>query len=274
MRRVVLSVIVAGVFAMAGPSLTSPGERAAGEPFALEPPPGFVEESGASVAALTGQGGRVWIREGDESAVPARFFVITSRDRSHVEGTPLRAVAVSLSTALRESGVEWVDARIETRTRSDGALVGLVEGACTKKVETVRGPTSIAYQRLNLVFPTDEGTAIVTAMYGKEAAARWEPIFEAKIGEAKGVAIRRAPPPPWHYVAWAAAGLVLGWLGVGLLDARPRAPSRREGSSTARPPAKRRAGRTEGDTRDTEDDTRDTEGDRGGSDTRAEGDVV
>jgi hypothetical protein len=53
---------------------------------------------------------------------------------------------------------------------------------------------------------------ITTALYGNTEVARWQPVLEATIAKAHGVALRVPPPPNWMYFAWGGAGLVIGWL--------------------------------------------------------------
>ena len=63
-----------------------------------------------------------------------------------------------------------------------------------------------------------------------DAGRTWEPIFEASIAKAKGVATRVPQPAAWIFAGWGAAGLVLGWLASALVFGRKRdeeAPSSR-----------------------------------------------
>jgi hypothetical protein len=60
------------------------------------------------------------------------------------------------------------------------------------------------------MFPKNTGTAIVTALYPTDEASRWEPMFEATIARARGVATRVPPVAPWLYGAWGSAGSILG----------------------------------------------------------------
>jgi hypothetical protein len=75
------------------------------------------------------------------------------------------------------------------------------------------------------VFPDDLGTSIVTAQFAEEEAAKWEPLFEASIDTASGVATRVPAAPPWMMFAWAGAGGVLGWLVSAMLATRTAAPA-------------------------------------------------
>jgi len=248
MRRAGLVFALAIAAAFLGPNLTSPRERPAGQEFAIDPPEGFVEEKGAGV--LAEKGGREWVNhEAMAASLAPRMILIHSKDRGTVEAADLALVARSMPDNLRDSGVSWSDLRQETRTRPDGARVGLVEGDCVKKGREGFGGATAAdlhYRRLNLMFPTDAGFAVVTAIYPKEQAAKWQPLFEATINGARGVAMRKPGPPEWMYVAWGGGGLVLGWLFAKLFDrGRPH--------EEPRPPKRRRRGGSD-ESSDTEED--------------------
>jgi hypothetical protein len=83
--------------------------------------------------------------------------------------------------------------------------VGLIEGECLNK-------NGAQYRRLFFVFPVDGGTVITTSLYGTGEVSKWQPVLEATITKAHGVALRVPPPPNWMYLAWGAAGVVMGWL--------------------------------------------------------------
>jgi hypothetical protein len=120
---------------------------------------------------------------------------------------------------------EWIHRRHELRARSDGARIGLIEGDCNKDVDLSQlnlPSQKLRSRKLQLMFPDDTGTSIVTASYPTDQASTWEPLFEATINKAKGVAIRVPPPPTWTFAAWAAAGAVLGFLGMSIFVRAPK----------------------------------------------------
>jgi hypothetical protein len=79
-----------------------------------------------------------------------------------------------------------------------------------------------------MLFPDDDGTSIVKAYYGTETAVKWEPLLEASIETATGVATRLPSAPPIVYVGWATAGFVLGWLGYAVYASRAKADKARD----------------------------------------------
>jgi hypothetical protein len=229
-RRAIVVLIVAALFAIAGPLFTSPRPRAAGTAFVYEPPDGFKPPKDKPKDA---DGAEVWVFEesapvmGRGMALPAAnpnppSVVLThSTKQMSVEERDLAKLAEAMPSAFE--ACTWVHRRHELRTRADGARVGMIEGDCDKELDlSAFGLPSktIKQRKLQLMFPDDEGTSIVTASYPTEQASRWEPLFEATIGKAKGVATRTPPPPPWMYAAWGAAGLVIGWLASALMMKR------------------------------------------------------
>ena len=239
MRRAVV-VVVAVALAVVGPRFSAPHDRASGEAFAYEPPAGFAapkESEGETAKAVLDAKGdeREWVHTLTPGHVVApRLHLRQSKTKSTVEPADLAKIAEGMPAVLAESGVTWKDVRQETRTRADGTRVGLIEGECTKKVDDTSsvapfappGATlaasqvKIAYRRLLFVFPTDDGSAFTTAIYGQDEIGKWQPELEATIGTAHGVALRVPPPPGWMYLAWGGAGAVLAWLTVSLVSRR------------------------------------------------------
>lgn len=219
MRRAIVVVLVALVFLIGGPLLSSPRGKSAGTAFVYEPPEGFKRPT---EKVKNAEGAEVWVFE--EMAMspvrnpnpPTAVLTHTAKEMS-VEERDLAKLVEDMPSAFE--GCTWVHRRHELRTRADGARVGMIEGDCDKEVDLSAfglPSKSIKQRKLQLMFPDDEGTSIVTASYLAEQASRWEPLFEATIGKAKGVATRTPPPPQWMYGAWGIAGIVIGWLATAL----------------------------------------------------------
>jgi len=207
MRRAVI-VVTAALAAFLGPRISAPRDRAANEPFVFEPPEGFVEAKGE---AKQGDEDQEWLYPTKSVlAVTPRITLKRSKRGGTVEPADLATIASGMPQVLEPSGVTWTDVRHETRTRPDGARVGLIEGECLNK-------NGAQYRRLFFVFPVDGGTVITTAFYGTGEVAKWQPVLEATLVKAHGVALRVPPPPNWMYLAWGGAGLVIGWLVAALV---------------------------------------------------------
>lgn len=224
MGRAIVVLIVTLAFLVVGPMLTSARPKSAGTAFVYEPPEGFKPVRAARFDEASAQ---VWSYEEPSMTPAARGItpnppqaVLThSTKQMSVEEADLAKLTEDMASAFE--GCHWVHRRHELRTRADGARVGLIEGDCDHELDlTPFGlpAKTIKQRKLQLMFPDDEGTSIVTGSYLTEQASRWEPLFEATIGKAKGVATRTPAPPPWMYGAWGAAGLVLGWFASALVN--------------------------------------------------------
>jgi hypothetical protein len=223
------------------------------------PPEGFVPAKDAKSEV---EGAQVWVHEpvdkksegvpvADRKTSATRIVLTHSNKEMSVEEADLAKLAAEMPKAF-EGLCTWVHRRHEMRVRADGARVGLIEGDCDRDVDlSAFGlPSSpIKMRKLQLMFPDDSGTRIVTASYPTDQARRWEPLFEATIGTARGVATRTPAPTFWTRIAWAAAGGVLGWLAIAIVA--------RKGSETEPRSAARdgRASRTKKD--DEKDEDRD-----------------
>ncbi|MBX3203426.1 MAG: hypothetical protein KF764_00095 [Labilithrix sp.] len=260
MRRLVVCVILAALAAILGPRLVGPQSRSAKAPFAYDPPEGFVPAK--DVKAGEAEGAQVWVHEAadkknfdgslaDRKALSTRIILTHSAKEMSVEAVDLAKLVEEMPKAF-EGACTWKPRRHEMRTRADGARVGLIEGNCDREVDlSALGlpPQPVKMRKLQLMFPDDEGTSIVTASYPTDQATRWEPLVEATIGTARGVATRVPAPAPWTHGAWAAAGVVLGWLGTAILARKGSEPPASDTSRrpTQRGAAKARAARAEAD---------------------------
>ncbi len=219
MRGLVI-LVVACLFAAVGPRIGRPHDRAAGEPFVFVPPDGFTLDKGDPPASINDDSARdrEWVHAATFGhTIAPRIHLSPSNKGGTVEAADLARIADGMPGMLEPTGVTWSEVRRETRTRADGARVGLIEGECSKMTEQLgAGAVKVKYRRLLFVFPTDEGSAVTTAVYGTDEVGTWQPAFEDTIGKARGVALRVPPAPGWMYFAWGAAGAVLAWLAASL----------------------------------------------------------
>ena len=238
-----ICALLAVLAAIIGPRLVGPTNRSAGAPFVYEPPEGFVPAKDAKVADA--DGATVWVNEAaekkkfdgsiaDRKALATRIILNHSNKEMSVEETDLAKLVAEMPKAF-EGACTWVHRRHELRVRADGARVGLIEGDCNREVDLSSfglPAQPVKMRKLQLMFPDDSGTSIVTASYPTEQAAQWGPLLEASIGKASGVARRVPAPPLWTFAAWAGAGGVLGWLATAIAlrkesePADPKKPAR------------------------------------------------
>jgi hypothetical protein len=147
-----------------------------------------------------------------------RAVVTHSNKEMAVDEVELARVTTEMAKAF-EDVCQWEHRRHEMRVRPDGARVGLIDGDCDQEIDLGAfglPKTKVRSRKLQLIFPDDSGTSIVTISYPTEQAARWEPVFEATIAKARGVATRVPSPPPWMYLAFGVAGAILAWLATAL----------------------------------------------------------
>jgi hypothetical protein len=229
-RRFVVSGVFALLLGLVGPLVTGPRGRGAVGPFVYHPPDGFIVQPSPDAEST------IWIFEETVDSRPlapdkragaaVRAVLHHSTKQMSVEETDLAKLAAEMPKAFADA-CTWVHRRHELRQRSDGGRVGLIEGDCNKAVD-LSGlglpEQTLRSRKLQLMFPDGAGTAIVTASYPTDQAARWEPLFEATINKAEGVAVRVASPPFWTRLAWAAAGAILGWLVSALAQGRGDKP--------------------------------------------------
>jgi len=255
-RRLVICALVAALAAIIGPRIVGPTSRAAGTPFVYEPPEGYV--LARDVKGAEAEGATVWIDEAaeerrfdgsiaDRKALSTRIILNHSNKEMSVEEAALAKLVAEMPQAF-EGMCTWVHRRHELRVRADGARVGLIEGDCDRDVDLSAfglPAQPVKMRKLQLMFPDDAGTSIVTASYPTEQASRWAPLLEASIGKAKGVATRAPAPPVWTHAAWAAAGAVLGWLGTALVyrtdGEPPTKDARKKGAGKTRAAQRGRA---------------------------------
>jgi hypothetical protein len=118
------------------------------------------------------------------------------------------SLAQGMPAMFLQSQTTWSEVRHEVHKRPDGARVGVIVGDAEKG--------ALHYRMMQIVFPIDKGTAIVTASFPHDDAARWEAPTLASIDDAKGVATRVPPPEGWMYVAWGLGGGVIAYLVLAL----------------------------------------------------------
>ena len=218
--------LVAGMAAAAiGPHFTSAQDRAAGEPFVYSPPPGFVVSNEEAGRALPGAQ-QVWVMPLPSSLVAAteptyraNVSLVHTPKTTHVDASELASLARGMPQMFASTGITWTEVRHFAHTRPDGSRVGVIEGASTKG--------DLHYRSLQLAFPDDSGTSIVTASFPDHAtandprdAAEWNAAFEQTIDSAKGVAFRAPPPPGWIYLAWGGAAALITLLAFGVRTAK------------------------------------------------------
>ena len=212
MRSWIIAIVIALTFALAGPRMVGEQNRSSEDPFTYVPPPGF-KELPATSKRVDSTGAKAWEIPDEPATVRPSVVVHHSAVNMQVDPPNLAKMVADMPNAFEDC--TWVHRRHETRTRPDGARVGLIEGECNREIDLTKaglGNIKASSRKMQLVFPENEGSSIATISYPTEHAARWEPLFEKTILDSKGVATRVPPPGTWVFVGWGVVGLLLGWL--------------------------------------------------------------
>jgi hypothetical protein len=197
-----LPLAVGLVAAFVGPRLTAPQDRPAHAPFEYTPPAGFTETK------PEGSVEKAWAYSELGATYRPNITLLTTNKTSKIDEPDLLTLARGMPAIFLQSQTAWTEARHETHVRPDGARVGVIVGDAEKG--------TLHYRTLQIVFPTDAGTAIVTASFPMADVGRWESATLASIDDAKGVAFHAPPAPSWMYVAWGVGGAVIAYLALAL----------------------------------------------------------
>jgi hypothetical protein len=217
--RIVVSALVGVAAGAIGPRVFAVKDRRGGV-FEYLPPAGFVEPPQAADAlrkSLAGQ--RAWVDA--EVATPdgSAPVVVLSHSPGLVQtASEISALVDGLPASFAASGMDWQEVRRFVHLRPDGVRVPAFEGVFHK-----RGGNDAALRVLQLAFPDDLGTSVVTASFPERDAEQWDKTFEATVDTAKGVAFHASPPPSWTYGAWGVGAVAATWIALSLLGARARA---------------------------------------------------
>jgi hypothetical protein len=213
-------LLVAAFAAFVGPLVTSPHDRAANAPFVFTPPEGFEPARDEQVKTALGVAPdgmqKVWVFAEPGKATTPNITQTFTDKTAGLEEEDLTALAAGMPAVFSPLGSTWTEVRHETRRRADGSRVGILDGAL------VRGESK--KRVLQLVFPLDKGSALVTATVPAEDIGKWEPKLDASIASATGVFARAPKPASWLYPAWGVAGGVLAYLALALF-ARKKKPA-------------------------------------------------
>jgi hypothetical protein len=207
-------VLLVGVFVGAtGPRVTGPGDKPAGAPFEYVPPDGFLLQPKGATQAILGADAvdKTWIFPTVVGYTPNVTLTQTAK-APVTDVAELDVLVQGMPATFASGGITWTEVRHEIRTRPDGARVAVITGDCE------RG--TLKYRTMQMVFPDDAGSAIVTASFPHDTASRWEKPFEDSIANARGVAIRRPSPPLWLHLAWGSAAAVIAYLALSIRGKR------------------------------------------------------
>lgn len=194
------TVIFALACALLGSHFGATPEMAAGAPFAYVPPQGFIPVDLST--KLDSSVIKAWI----EPSILARSLDarITLSHSSHVADlgeAALSAISAGMPALYAKSQGQWTEERHLVHHRPDGASVGLIVGALT----TADG---VSMRTMQMLFPDDTGSSIVTASFETSLNQRMTPEIEKSMDDATGVKKLGKSASSSIILAWALGGLL------------------------------------------------------------------
>lgn len=193
-------IFAALVAVLAGRAASSP-EVPAGAPFTYVPPSTF-----APIDMPNADPGvdKVWIEPTAVSKLDARITLHHAAHAASLEEPALAAIAQGMPAMYASSHGQWSEVRHVVHSRPDGAKVGLIVGDLTTA-------ENVHMQTMQLLFPDDTGSSIVTASFDKVSAERLVPEIEKSMDDAKGVKKLGKEAPGSVYLTYGLGALLVAF---------------------------------------------------------------
>lgn len=194
------TVIFALACAFLGAHFGATPEMPANAPFAYVPPVGFIPvDLGAKPDSNVTQ---AWIEPSVlATSLDARITQTHSAHFTDLGDGALSAIAAGMPALYEKSHGQWSEERHLVHHRPDGASVGLIVGALTTG-------DGVQMRTMQMLFPDDSGSSIVTASFQTSLNERLTPELEKSLDDASGVKKLGKSAPNWMVLAWALGGLL------------------------------------------------------------------
>ncbi len=194
------TVIFALACALLGSHFGATPEMPANAPFTYVAPTGFIPVDLST--KLDSSVEKAWIEPSVlASSLDARITLSHSSHVAELGDAALSAIAAGMPALYAKSHGQWSEERHLVHHRPDGASVGLIVGALT----TAEG---VKMRTMQLLFPDDSGSSIVTASFETTLNERMTPELEKSMDEATGVKKLGKSASSWIVLAWALGGLL------------------------------------------------------------------
>ncbi|MGH7283151.1 MAG: hypothetical protein ACRELY_16620, partial [Polyangiaceae bacterium] len=182
---------------------------------AYTPPAGFIPvdlstklDSGVSKA---------WIEPSILArSVDARITLSHTSGVADFRESALSAIAAGMPALYAKNRGQWIEERHLVHLRPDGASVALFVGALTTS-------DGVKMRTMQMLFPDDTGSSIVTASFETSLNLRMMPVIEKSMDDATGVKKVGKPAPTWIVLSWALGGLLLAVAAQTIIGRRKRA---------------------------------------------------
>lgn len=194
------TLIFALACALLGSHFGAAPEVPAGAPFAYVPPPGFIPVDLST--KLDSSVLKAWIEPSIlATSLDARITLSHSSHVADLGDAALTAISAGMPALYAKSQGQWSEERHLVHHRPDGASVGLIVGALT----TADG---VKMRTMQMLFPDDTGSSIVTASFETSLNQRMTPEIEKSMDDATGVKKLGKAASSSILLAWALGGLL------------------------------------------------------------------
>jgi hypothetical protein len=163
-----------------GVHFTAVSDRPAGKPFSYVPPATFQPISVPANLNADNSVDRVWVEPTAVSKLDPRISLSHAPQEAQIDDASLGVIAQGMPALYEKSHGTWTEERHVAHLRPDGARVGLIVGDLTTTDE-------LHVKTMQLIFPDDTGTSIVTASFDQVSSQRLVPDLEKSLDVADGV---------------------------------------------------------------------------------------
>lgn len=190
----------------------------ANKPFSYVPPQTFHPISMPANLNADDSVERLWVEPTTVSKLDPRITLSHTEQRPPIDDGALETMASGMPALYEKSHGTWTEDRHVVHVRPDGARVGLIVGDLVT-VDAAHVKT------VQMIFPDDAGTSIVTASFDFVSAERLVPEFEKSLDVADGVKKLGKKPKNTVYYAYFFGALIFALGAQAIFRARRKSKS-------------------------------------------------
>ncbi|MEO7109888.1 MAG: hypothetical protein ABI183_05580 [Polyangiaceae bacterium] len=188
-----------------GARFTAVSEVPAGKPFSYVPPATFKPISIPANLNADNSVNRIWVEPTAMSKLDPRISLSHAPQEAQIDDMSLGGIAQGMPALYEKSNGTWTEERHVAHLRPDGARVGLIVG-------DLRTTDELHLKTMQLIFPDDTGTSIVTASFDRVSSQRLVPEIEKSLDTADGVKKLGKKPKDNMYYAYFIGALIFAIL--------------------------------------------------------------
>ena len=194
------TLIFALACALLGSHFGATPEAPANAPFAYVPPAGFIPVDLST--KLDSSVIKAWIEPSIlATSLDARITLSHSSHVADLGDAALAVISAGMPALYAKSQGQWSEERHLVHHRPDGGSVGLIVGALTTG-------DGVKMRTMQMLFPDDTGSSIVTASFETSLNQRMTPEIEKSMDDATGVKKLGKSAASWIVLVWALGGLL------------------------------------------------------------------